>query len=74
MQKIEVGQIVRFSRIVEEFCNDMDVQSDAVNEIMLQTFIVLAVNDDELLVDVLSPDGSILSFGFHDLEIIENKV
>lgn len=73
MDTIQAGQIVKFNDSVREFCEDLTgCESSEVADIMSQTFLVVDVIDGELEVEVMSPDGSVLRFGVHDLEIVKD--
>lgn len=66
---IKVGQIVRFSEATKRFCEDMSVnffEGDIENT----TFLVVEVYEDSLEVEVISPEGTILRLGQHDLEAV----
>ena len=74
MDTFQAGQIVRFNRTVREFCEDLEVYISEVDDMMSQTFLIVDVFEEELEVEAMANDGSILRLGFHDLEKLNEEV
>ena len=73
MNNFRPGEIVRFNDSVREFCEDLDVYISEVQDIMIQTFLIVEVHEDDLEVDAMAPDGSILRLGMHDLQRVTSE-
>ena len=73
MQLIKPGDIVRFSDTVKEFCLDFNVSLRSYDQLMANTYLVLSVNELLQEVEVLTSEGDITVFGFHDLSKISDE-
>lgn len=71
IKPLRIGDIVRFSDTLKEFCQDFDVKMSTVDDMMSSTFLVIAINEESWEVDVLSSDNDVMTFGFHDLVRID---
>tara|TARA_B100000212_G_C26954443_1_gene355765 strand:- start:231 stop:458 length:228 start_codon:yes stop_codon:yes gene_type:complete len=73
MNTFRPGEIVRFNNSVLEFCDDLEVYIGEVQDIMMQTFLIVDVFEETLEVEVMTSDGSVLRLGMHDLESAANE-
>ncbi len=73
MRTFRPGEIVRFNNSVKEFCEDLEVYIGEVQDIMLQTFLIVEVFEESFEVEVMAPNGEVLKLGMHDLESITNE-
>ena len=73
MSTFRPGEIVRFNNSVKEFCEDLEVYIGEVQDIMLQTFLIVEVFEESFEVEVMAPNGEVLKLGMHDLESITNE-
>ena len=71
IKPLRIGDIVRFSDTLKEFCQDFDVKMSTVDDMMSSTFLVVAINEESYEVEVLSSDNEVMTFGFHDLDRID---
>ena len=71
MNRIKSSDVVKFSNRALELCIDLGSSKEAIQQMKLETFLVISVFEKELEADVLTSAGSIQRFGVHDLQLVE---